>query len=50
MPKEFVIFLKYVKNLEFDERPHYTALIKMFDSLYKSRKYENDFLEWEIKN
>lgn len=50
MPKEFIIFLKYVKNLEFDERPHYTALIKMFDTLYKSRNYKNDLLEWEIKN
>jgi serine/threonine protein kinase len=50
MPKEFVIYLKYVRNLEFDERPHYTALIKMFENLLKSRNYTDELLEWEIKN
>lgn len=50
MPKEFVIYLKYVRNLEFDERPHYTALVKMFENLYKSRNYNDNLLEWEIKN
>jgi serine/threonine protein kinase len=47
MPKEFVIFLKYVRNLDFDEKPHYSALKKMFFNLYKSRSYKNDKLEWE---
>jgi serine/threonine protein kinase len=47
MPKEFSIFLKYIKNLEFEERPHYTALIKMFKALYNSRKYKDDLMEWE---
>jgi len=39
MPKEFTIFLKYVKNLDFDEKPHYSALKKMFLKLYKSKNY-----------
>lgn len=47
MPKEFAIFLKYTRNLDFEERPHYTALIKMFDKLYKSRKYKDECMEWE---
>lgn len=47
MSKEFVVFLKYVKNLDFDEKPHYSALKKMFLKLYKSRNYKNDKLEWE---
>jgi serine/threonine protein kinase len=42
LPKEFMIFLKYVRNLEFDEKPHYTALKKMFMKLYESKKYEDD--------
>lgn len=46
MPKEFTIFLKYVKNLDFDEKPHYSALKKMFYKLYKSRNYKDDKLEW----
>jgi serine/threonine protein kinase len=46
MPKEFSILLKYSRNLEFDERPHYTALIKMFKKLYESRKYKDEIMEW----
>jgi serine/threonine protein kinase len=47
MPKEFTIFLKYIRNLDFDEKPHYSALKKMFLKLYESRNYKNDRLEWE---
>lgn len=46
MPKEFTIFLKYVKNLDFNEKPHYSALKKMFLNLYKSRNYKNNNMEW----
>jgi serine/threonine protein kinase len=48
MSKEFIVFLKYVRNLDFDEKPHYSALKKMFLKLYKSRNYKNDKLEWEL--
>jgi serine/threonine protein kinase len=47
MPKEFCVFLKYVRNMDFDEKPHYSALKKMFVKLYESRRYKNDKLEWE---
>lgn len=47
MPKEFLIFLKYVRNLDFDEKPHYSALKKMFTNLYKSRDYKSNKLEWD---
>uniref|UniRef100_A0A6C0H6J0 Protein kinase domain-containing protein n=1 Tax=viral metagenome TaxID=1070528 RepID=A0A6C0H6J0_9ZZZZ len=47
MPKEFCVFLKYVRNMDFDEKPHYSALRKMFVKLYESRNYRNDKLEWE---
>lgn len=47
MPKEFVVFLKYVRNLDFDEKPPYTAFIRMFKKLYESRNYKNDKLDWE---
>lgn len=47
MNKEFIVFLKYVRNLDFDEKPHYSALKKMFMKLYDSRNYKNDKLQWE---
>lgn len=33
MPREFLIYLKYVKTLDFDEKPHYTSLKNMFAKL-----------------
>lgn len=47
MPKEFAVYMKYVKTLDFDEKPRYNALINMFKKLYDSRNYKNDKLEWE---
>lgn len=47
MPKEFCVFLKYIRNMEFDEKPHYSALKKMFMKLYESREYKNQKMEWE---
>lgn len=47
MPKEFVIFLKYCRNLDYTEKPHYSALKKMFINLYNSRNYTDEKLEWQ---
>jgi serine/threonine protein kinase len=47
MPREFTIFLKYVRNLDFDEKPHYSALKNMFVKLYDSNNYKSNKLEWE---
>lgn len=46
MPKEFLIYLKYVKTLDFDEKPLYNSLIKMFKKLLNSKKYRNLNYEW----
>ena len=47
MPREFTIFLKYARNLDFDEKPHYSALKNMFLKLYDSKHYKSSKLEWE---
>lgn len=47
LPREFCVFFKHVKTLDFEERPRYTALINMFKKLYKTKDYKNDKLEWE---
>ena len=45
MSKEFIVFLKYARTLDFDEKPQYTSLKKMFIKLYNSRNYENDLID-----
>ena len=40
LPREFLIYMKYVKNMDFEERPLYTSLINMFSKLLTS----NDFI------
>lgn len=47
LPKQFLVYLKYVKNLDFDEKPHYSALKRMFVKLYESKDYKQDKFEWE---
>lgn len=47
LPKEFLIYLKYVRNMDYDEKPHYTSLKNMFIKLYNSKNYSVDKFEWE---
>jgi len=46
MPREFLVYLKYVRNLDFDEKPLYTSCRNMFKRLYDSHNYTNDNLDW----
>ena len=50
MPIEFLRFLNYVRNLEYDEKPHYSTLKHMFTKLLLSRNPSNLKFEWELKN
>lgn len=50
LPREFLVFFKHIQSLDFDERPNYNALIKMFKKLFDSKTYSNSHLEWENKN
>jgi len=47
LPREFLVYFKHVKTLDFDERPRYQALINMFKKLYNHKNYKNLKLEWE---
>lgn len=49
MPREFVVFLKYARNLDFDERPLYSSLSKMFKNLYESRDYVSKKMSFKDK-
>lgn len=47
LPREFLVYFKHVKTLDFDEKPRYQALINMFKKLYECKNYKNNKLEWE---
>jgi serine/threonine protein kinase len=47
MPKQFYVFLKYIRNLDFDEKPHYSALKNMFVKLNDSKNYKTNNFDWE---
>ena len=35
MPKEFIVYMKYIQSLDFDEEPIYDSLKRMFEKLFK---------------
>jgi serine/threonine protein kinase len=47
LPREFLVYFKHVKTLDFDERPRYQALINMFKKLYTFKNYKNCNFEWK---
>lgn len=47
MPREFIVFLNYVKTLSFDEKPPYNSFKKMFTRLYERMGYTEHVFEWE---
>ena len=42
IPEEFKTYMTYVKNLEFDEKPNYNMLYKLFMILFKKMNFEYD--------
>lgn len=46
LPREFLIYFKHVKSLDFNERPLYTSLINMFKKLFDTKNYKDTSLEW----
>lgn len=46
LPREFLVFFKYVRNMDFDEIPPYKAFTKMFKRLFDSKNFKNSRLDW----
>lgn len=40
LPEEFMTYMHYCRSLEFDERPDYGYLRKLFKDLFYSKGYE----------
>ena len=43
LPTEFVDYMKYVKNLKFEENPDYHYLINLFEKILKKRGIEEEY-------
>jgi serine/threonine protein kinase len=46
MPKEFTILLKYIKSMEFNEKPMYSTIVRMMESLYNSSRFKDKLVQW----
>ena len=46
MPREYVILCKYIRNLDYYDKPHYTTLVRMFENLYTHSGFEGNTLQW----
>ena len=50
MPREFLVYFKYIKSLDFNEKPHYSSLINMFKKLYISHNFDQNEFDWNLQN
>lgn len=48
-PEEYANFLKYTRNLTFQETPQYAAIKTSFADLYKKMNFEGQQYDWEGK-
>jgi serine/threonine protein kinase len=49
LPKEFGIYMKYCRRLDFHQPPDYKFLRKLFINLFQENKYELDYVyDWNI--
>lgn len=47
VPEEFIQFMKYCRELKFEEKPDYTYLRRMFKDLFNQMGYEQDYVyDW----
>lgn len=49
VPVEFVDFMKYCRDLKFDEKPDYSILRRRFKDLFNRMGYEFDYIyDWDV--
>lgn len=50
LPEEFFKYMKYCRLLQFQSKPDYDYLKKLFIDLFITKEYDNDFLfDWTVK-
>lgn len=51
IPEEFLTYMNYVKSLDFEEKPNYNMLYKLFMSLFKKNGFEYDGIyDWSTSD
>lgn len=51
LPKEFTIYMDYVKSLDFDEKPNYNYIYGLFSQLMTKHNYQyDDKYDWTLIN
>jgi hypothetical protein len=49
LPTEFTTYLKYTRNMGFDEKPDYSYLRKIFRDLFVRERFQNDYVfDWTV--
>lgn len=49
LPAEFLEYMRYIKNLRFDDKPDYPYLRKLFRDLFKRENYRYDYVfDWTL--
>ena len=51
MPKNFLVFFNYVRNLSFEEKPNYDYLKQLLKQIATENKIDlnNTFYDWNVK-
>ena len=50
MPTEFHVYLKYCREMKFEEKPDIAYLRKLFKDLFYTKGYDYDFVfDWMVK-
>ena len=50
IPGEFEIFLEYVKNIKYEEKPDYKKLRDLLDKIMNDKNYQNDYMyDWTLE-
>lgn len=48
MPREFEVLGRYIDSIDFDEKPHYTSMIRMFNNLFSTLGYVDNNVQWVV--
>ena len=49
VPNEFLLYMRYVRNLRFKQKPDYDLLRNLFSSLFNKHNFDLDYVyDWNV--